>query len=214
MNHAHQTRYWETVGATKNFTHPLDTAWLATVSRTARILDYGCGYGRTMAELSDQGFTDVAGVDISKALIERGRRARPDLDLAVIDSPPTLSHPAASFDVVMLLAVLTCIPEDQAQDAVVAELDRVLAPGGLIHVSDLVLQPDERNRQRYTAYARSSHAPYGIFTTEDGAVCRHHHPGRLRRLFADFELIDERHIDVVTMNRRRASALQMLVRKT
>jgi SAM-dependent methyltransferase len=210
---ARQTRYWDTSGATKTFTHPLHLAWLADLSRTARILDYGCGYGRTMAELRDQGFVNVSGVDISAVLIERGRRTRPDLDLAVIASPPALPHPAASFDIVMLLAVLTCIPDDQAQEALVAELDRVLAPGGLIHVSDLVLQPDERNRQRYAAYARTAREPYGTFTTDDGAVCRHHDPQHLRNLFARFELLDERHVDTVTMNGRRGSALQMLVRR-
>jgi SAM-dependent methyltransferase len=109
-------------------------------------------------------------------------------------------HAAASFDVIMVLAVLTCIPDDQAQDALVAELDRVLAPGGLIYVSDLVLQPDERNRQRYAAYVRSAREPYGTFMTEDGAVCRHHDPGHLRRLFARFDLIGERHVDTATMN--------------
>ncbi|MBG0564480.1 class I SAM-dependent methyltransferase [Actinoplanes aureus] len=210
---AHQTRYWDTAGAGKTFMHPLEVAWLATVGRSARILDYGCGYGRTMTELRDLGFADVSGVDISTALIERGRRTRPGLDLSVIDSPPSVPHAAASFDVIMVLAVLTCIPDDQVQDALVAELDRVLAPGGLIYVSDLVLQPDERNRQRYAAYVRSAREPYGTFMTEDGAVCRHHDPGHLRRLFARFDLIGERHVDTATMNGRRASALQMLVRK-
>jgi SAM-dependent methyltransferase len=210
---ADQRRYWDTAGATKTFTHPLHVAWLATVDRTARVLDYGCGYGRTMAELGNLGFADVSGVDISTALIARGRRSLPGLDLAVIDSPPSVPYAAASFDVIMVLAVLTCIPDDRAQAELVTELNRVLAPGGLIYVSDLVLQPDERNRQRYAAYARSAGEPYGTFTTEDGAVCRHHDPGHLRSLFAHFDLIGERHIDTATMNGRGASAVQMLVRK-
>ncbi|WP_328468596.1 class I SAM-dependent methyltransferase [Actinoplanes sp. NBC_00393] len=205
--------YWETVGATKTFTHPVNTAWLDGVSRSARILDYGCGYGRSVRELRDLGFSEVSGVDISAALIARGRQTWPDLDLAVLTAPPALPHRAASVDVALLLAVLTCIPDDEAQQALVAELDRVLAPGGLIHVSDLVLQPDERHRQRYAAHARSHAAPYGVFTTDDGAVCRHHDPGHLRELFAAFELVSERHVDVATMNGRRASARQLLVRK-
>ncbi|GIM93382.1 class I SAM-dependent methyltransferase [Paractinoplanes toevensis] len=203
-----QTRYWDTAGATKTFTHPLETGWLAGVDRTARVLDYGCGYGRVMAELGALGFTDILGVDISPALVARGRRARPDLDLAVIESPPAVHRPAASFDVIMLFAVLTCIPDDDAQRALVGELERLLAPGGLIYVSDLGLQTDERSRQRYLARA----GQYGVFTTDDGAVCRHHELGHLRRLFSAFDLVGERHIEVTTMNGSRATAVQMLAR--
>ncbi|GII79082.1 hypothetical protein Sru01_40640 [Sphaerisporangium rufum] len=45
-----QVAYWDGVGATKTFTHPLNLDWLAGANRNTRILDYGCGYGRVMAE--------------------------------------------------------------------------------------------------------------------------------------------------------------------
>lgn len=41
--HGTQIAYWDGVGATKTFTHPLEITWLTGLSRTARILDYGCG---------------------------------------------------------------------------------------------------------------------------------------------------------------------------
>ena len=56
-----QVAYWNGVGATKTFTHPVHHSWLAGVGRDARILDYGCGYGRVTAELKDRGFSDVSG---------------------------------------------------------------------------------------------------------------------------------------------------------
>jgi SAM-dependent methyltransferase len=37
----------------------------------------------------------------------------------------------ACFDVVLLFAVLTCVPGDEAQHRLIAELHRVLRPGGL-----------------------------------------------------------------------------------
>jgi SAM-dependent methyltransferase len=112
-----QVAYWGGIGATKTFTHPVNLSWLAEVGSTARVLDYGCGYGRVMAELSDHGFCDVSGVDLSPALIERGRRARPDLSFAVLESPPVLPLAPASFDVVLLFAVLTCVTDDSDQRA-------------------------------------------------------------------------------------------------
>ncbi|GIH94210.1 class I SAM-dependent methyltransferase [Planobispora siamensis] len=208
-----QVAYWDTVGAAKTFTHPVDFTWLSGVSRDVRVLDYGCGYGRVMAELSDRGFSDLSGVDPSPALIARGRRSRPDLRFAVLESPPAPACAPASFDLVILFAVLTCVPDDAAQRSLVAELIRVLAPGGLLYVSDMVLQDDRRSRDRYAAHARRSGTPYGVFATDDGAVCRHHDIADLRALLSDLDLVDERRIDVVTMNGNRSRAVQMLARK-
>lgn len=199
-------RYWDTAGATKTFTHPLHGPWLSRISRDARVLDYGCGYGRVTAELRDLGFPHVTGVDPAAALIARGRRSRPDLGLALLESPPALPHPAASFDVIMLFAVLTCVPDDDVQRALVAELGRVLAPAGLIYVSDLLLQPDERNQRRY---AQQPGLPHGVFRTDDGALCRHHDIAWLRTLF---DVIDERRLEVTTMNGNRSQAVQLLAR--
>ncbi|MFE2103095.1 class I SAM-dependent methyltransferase [Streptomyces sp. NPDC059468] len=208
-----QIAYWDGVGATKTFTHPVNLSWLAGVDRDARVLDYGCGYGRVMAELSEHGFRDVSGVDLSPALIERGRQFRSDLRFAVLESPPDLIDASGSFDVVLLFAVLTCIPDTHAQRALVRELNRVLAPGGLLYVSDMVLQDDERNHSRYAAYARQFGTPYGVFATDDGAVCRHHDIAELRALLSDFDLVDERGIEVATMNGHLSQAVQLLARK-
>ncbi|MFE0459625.1 class I SAM-dependent methyltransferase [Kitasatospora sp. NPDC058965] len=214
MGHSdNQLAYWDGIGATKTFTHPLDRGWLTDLDPTARVLDYGCGYGRLMGELSGYGFTDLTGVDLSPALVERGRRLRPGLRFAVLEEPPHLPHPAASFEVVLLFAVLTCIPDAAAQRALVAELHRVLVPGGLLYVSDLLLQDDERNRARYADHAERFGAPYGVFTTSDGAVCRHHELAHLRTLLAGFELVHERPLDVGTMNGHRAQAVQLLARR-
>lgn len=205
--------YWDTVGVGKTFTHPVDFAWLAEVGRDARVLDYGCGYGRVMGELSERGFSELRGVDVSAALVERGRGLRPDLDLAVLEDPPALPHPAAGFDLVVVFAVLTCVPDDEAQRNLVAELTRVLAPGGLLYVSDVVLQDDERNRRRYAAHAREFGTPYGVFATDDGAVCRHHDIAHLHALLSDFDVVRERRLDVATMNGNRSGAVQLLARK-
>jgi SAM-dependent methyltransferase len=208
-----QVGYWDSVGATKTFTHPVNLTWLAGVSRDARILDYGCGYGRVMAELNGRGFTDVSGVDPSAALISRGRQLRPDLRFEVLASPPRLAYPSASFDVVLLFAVLTCIPDDDAQRELVDELVRVLVPGGLLYVSDMVLQEDDRNQRRYATYAEQFGTPYGVFVTDDGGVCRHHNIVELRTLLKDLDILDEHPIDVTTMNGHQSKAAQLLARK-
>ena len=109
--------------------------------------------------------------------------------------------------------MLTCIPDDGAQQALVAELSRVLAPGGLLYVSALVLQDDKRNLDRYAAHAQQFGTPYGVFATDDGAVCRHHDTAHLRSLLPDFDMVEQHRIEVATMNGYRSQAVQLLSRK-
>ncbi|GAA1937669.1 class I SAM-dependent methyltransferase [Kitasatospora viridis] len=205
--------YWDGIGATKTFTHPLAPDWLAELDRGARVLDYGCGYGRLMGELGSLGFTDVSGADLSPALVERGRGLLPGLRFDVLEAPPRLARPDAGLDLVLLFAVLTCVPDAGDQRAMIAELHRVLAPGGLLYVSDVLLQQDARNRTRYAAHAERSGAPYGVFATGDGALVRHHEIGHLRELLGEFELVRERRLDVATMNGNTVEAVQLLLCK-
>jgi SAM-dependent methyltransferase len=208
-----QLAYWDTVGASKTFTHPVQLDWLADVERDVRVLDYGCGYGRVLAELADRGFSRLSGVDVSPALIARARRLRPDLHVEHLASPPALPAGFGRFGVVLLIAVLTCVVEDDAQHELVAEVTRALAPGGLLYVSDLPLQDDEGHRDRYASHARLVDAPYGVFATGDGAVCRHHDRAHLHSLLAHLQVVEQREVDVVTMNGHRARAVQLLLRK-
>ncbi|MFJ9011879.1 class I SAM-dependent methyltransferase [Streptomyces canus] len=207
-----QTAYWDAVATTKRFTHPLHTPWLDEVERSAAILDYGCGYGRTLDALEQQGFGNLSGVDTSPGMIARARSLHPSMRFAVLDSPPALACSDASIDVVVLFAVLTCIPSDDAQRLLIGELHRVLKPGALLYLSDLLLQDDQRNRDRYARFAES-YGTYGVFETGDGAVCRHHPSDWFTSLLAEFETIDIRRTTVNTMNGNTAAGLQILARK-
>jgi len=212
-----QISYWDAAAATKTFTHPLHLPWLAGISRQAPILDYGCGYGRTMDELERHGFRDLTGADISPAMIERAQHLHPAMHFTTLDTPPAVPSPDADFDVVLLFAVLTCVPGDEAQRRLIAELHRVLKPGGILYVSDLLLQDDERNRSRYDDYATlnggHSDVSYGVFPTGDGAVCRHHSREWLTALLAGFEGIGSRTVTVFTMNGHESTGIQILARK-
>ena len=93
-----QRAYWDREAGRKTFTHPLNRGWLDTfVPQTARVLDYGCGYRRSLAELASLGYTGTVGMDPSSAMIERGRRIFPGLDLRVVEGLPT-GEADASFD--------------------------------------------------------------------------------------------------------------------
>lgn len=207
-----QRDYWNGPGTAKSFTTPFPMEpFRAHVDREARILDYGCGYGRVLAQLRDQGWNDTIGLDFSAKMVRRGRKLHPDLDMGVC-APAGVPFPAGSFDAVLLLAVLTCMGENQTQDDLAARLHGTLRPGGVIVVNDFLLNNDQRSLDRYRT-GLEAHGTYGMFEIDGGAVMRHHEPGRLRSLFEAFELLFEEETAFVTMNGHPALGWTFVGRK-
>lgn len=204
--------YWDANAAAQSFSHPLDLAWLAELPKQARILDYGCGYGRTLAELAAAGWTNAVGVDFAAAMIERGRRTHPDLDLRHMTALP-LAEPDGAFDTAILFAVLTTVPDGAQQQALMAELRRLTRPGGLLYLSDYLLQTDARNLARYEAGA-VRHGVYGVWDRGDGGVFRHHTREALDALTAGFDRLAERQIAGVTLSGAPAIVNQWLGRRS
>jgi len=165
--------YWDRVACEKRFSHPLHLEWLKRYTGPqARIVDFGCGYGRTLGELLHAGYENTIGVDFSFRMLTRCRSEFPGLRL-VQNSGQTIPLRQDSVDVVLLLAVLTCIPSDEGQLELISEIRRVLHPGGLLFISDLLLNGDSRNRERYERFAEE-YGIYGVFELPEGVVLRHY----------------------------------------
>jgi SAM-dependent methyltransferase len=97
-----------------------------------RILDAGCGSGPLFAALRDRGAV-VTGVDASAGMLEQARRRLgAEADLRVADLADPLPFPDGAFDDVIASLVLHYL-EDWGPT--LAELRRVLAPGGRLLVS-------------------------------------------------------------------------------
>jgi SAM-dependent methyltransferase len=202
-----QFDYWNTEGPRKSFGHPLNLRRLSQwLSPDSRILDFGCGYGRSLGELFASGYRNLIGVDFSPAMIAAARARFPEVTFQVIQSS-TIPLSDASVDGTLLFSVLTCVPTDDGQRALVRELHRVLRPGGLLYISDLSLQPDERNLTRY-ARDKPKYGMYGVFDLPEGVTVRHHDPKWIETLTSDFELGALDQIEVVTMNGNPAKAFQ------
>ena len=201
-----QRQYWDGVAQEKDFTlKPRLGCLLEHLKPGARILDYGCGYGRVAAELAALGHDGVVGVDASPELVKRGLGENPGLDLRPIDGLP-LPFADGSFDAVLLVAVLTCIPGSAAQGQIMAEFGRLLKPGGLVYVADFLINSDARNLDRYEEYAVKYGGTYGVFELDEGAVLRHHDPQYIRDLTAHFRQLDLEHIVTETMNGHHSRA--------
>ena len=204
--------YWDRVATEKRFSHPLNLAWLESYSdRQARILDYGCGYGRTLAELSQAGFQNLVGVDFSEAMLARASVVAPRPKLVRNDGH-SMSFKDDCFDAVLLFAVLTCIPDGNEQRFLLAEGKRVLRPGGLLYLSDVLINDDQRNRERYERDAEKYDC-YGVFELPEGVVVRHHRKEWIEEITSPFEQLEYEPFTVTTMNGNASAAFQYLGRK-
>jgi SAM-dependent methyltransferase len=97
-----------------------------------RILDAGCGSGPLSAALRDRGAI-VTGMDISAGMLELARqRLGDDARLQQADLKSPLPFPDNAFDDVMAALVLRYLEDWTAP---LAELRRVLTPGGRLIVS-------------------------------------------------------------------------------
>jgi SAM-dependent methyltransferase len=98
--------------------------------RGARILDLGCGAGRLTRSLRLLGGS-VVGIDISPAMIARCEATLPDCDFRVGDMRDLSLFDAASFDVVVAGMNLISAVSHEDRLRVLAEVHRVLVPGGV-----------------------------------------------------------------------------------
>ncbi|MBC2582434.1 class I SAM-dependent methyltransferase [Clostridium sp. DJ247] len=205
----HQKEYWNKVANDKEFTTPFQIELFSDlVDSEDRILDVGCGYGRTLNELYSKGFKNLCGIDFSNRMIERGRKQFPWLNLTVQEDKK-IPYEDNSFNSIILFAVLTCIVDDGDQIFLMNEIKRVLKPNGILYINDFLLNTDERNIKRYKIY-EDKYNKYGVFELQEGAVLRHHDLSWIESITSDFKNIRLETVTYMTMNGNKSNGFTYL----
>lgn len=105
------------------------------LSKNDRILDLGCGAGRTTINMFKNGYKDIIGLDISDKFIEFAKEycSKNSLDIQFINGDATkLSFDDDKFDAVIFsYNGLMCIPGKANRDKVLKEVYRVLKTKGI-----------------------------------------------------------------------------------
>ncbi len=207
-----QKEIWNKAAYNKEFTTPLNKELcVRNINKEAEILDIGCGYGRTINELQNLGYTHVQGIDFSKKMIERAKQLYPKINVSV-QKEKTIDFADNSLDAVLIFAVLTCITKDEEQDFLLQEAKRILRPGGIIYINDFLINQDERNCQRYETFYKKYNT-YGIFELTDGLCLRHHSIERVKKCTLPFNCIHFETTSFPTMNGNYSNAYIFIGKK-
>jgi arsenite methyltransferase len=116
---------------------------LGRLAEGERVLDLGSGAGTdslvAAQMVGERGH--VTGIDMTPAMLAKARGAAAEVRATNVEflegEAEALPFPDETFDVVISNGVIDLIPD---KDAVFAELNRVLAPGGRIQIADVTIQ--------------------------------------------------------------------------
>lgn len=158
----------------------------ALLPKGARVLDAGCGAGRDANQFKIKGF-DVVGADISPGLLVYARKRYPGVVFQEEDML-RLSFPDASFDGVWAHASFVHFEDDRQITTALAEIRRVLVPGGILHMLVKVKKEEEADNAKN-------------ITSGTERFFRHYTPEELKTLFKDsgiaiFEMLQYRESDI------------------
>lgn len=149
----------------------------------SKVLDIGCGNGKTVAALIQMGMI-VTGLDFSVSAVDRCRTAFGDKATFVVAECDDMPFPDRSFDAVTAVHVLEHLNDEQLVGTV-DEIRRILVPGGKVFVRSFAVG-DMRSGGR-DSNIRGNGIAYRYHTTE--MMCK---------IFDGFEMVSSERIDEST----------------
>lgn len=160
-----------------------------------RALDLGCNTGKTALWLARQGVS-VLGIDINPDALETARQEAEREGLQSLArfqlADITCDSVSGTFDIVLLIRTLTCIPTTDAWNTVLQRVFALLPTGGLLYVHDFVRDDDlPHYRQRYRDGELLGWRS-GSFAVNDAQgrllfVAHHHTPAELDEISNPYE---------------------------
>ena len=180
------------------------------------IIELGCGAARLARELlARYPATRVTGLEVDAIQHARNLAAPAERLRFIAAGAQAIPLPDAQFDLALMLKSLHHVPQS-IMDQALAEVHRVLRPGGHLYVSEPVFAGalneitrlfNDEQAVRHAAYQAVQRAVAGGGWRE---VAEHHFNVPVR--YADFEDFERRMTDVTYADRRFSPAMRERVR--
>ncbi|MCB0536469.1 MAG: class I SAM-dependent methyltransferase [Bacteroidetes bacterium] len=123
---------------TVSFTSPLPSEmFFSNISKQAKIIDLGCGYGRVLKFLFEEGYRNLYGIDSSSKLIERAKTYFPNADYSI--SSILELDTSTKFDCVLLCGVLEYFYSDDERSSITNIAFDLLSENGFVFIEGFLL---------------------------------------------------------------------------
>lgn len=205
--------FWNDVGSKKKFEDPLSLDQISKyIDSESLILEYGCGYGRLMNVLSENGYQNVIGFDCAPKMIQRGQEESPELNLNFIDKGQKLPLEDHSVDLVIMSTILCCVTNNYEQNQLIEEARRVLKKGAVLYLADFIISDHPRYTAKYQK-GFEENEEWGIYRTDENVLVRHYSTKRIMELLKEFDIQWFEQYDFKTMNQNPARTFHLIAKK-
>ena len=205
--------YWNTIGVNKNFEDPIYVNKISPfLSQSSQIIEYGCGYGRMMNLLKSKGYSNLIGYDFAQAMIERGKKENPDLDLRLLKQPGIIPQNDETVDAIILSTVLCCMIDSNEKKLLANEILRVLKKKGILYLTDFLLCEHPSYEEKYSRGAQEF-GKWGVYKTLENLVVCHYSSHEIMTFLCSFDIQWFEQFDFKTMNENPARTFHCIAQK-
>lgn len=152
IDNLNQISFWDIEGLKSESQCNLPTnEFHELVENKSRILELGCGTGRVLRALIDDGYTgNLYGADWSRMSLIVAKARLKNVEFYRCDIRK-LPYKDQLFDACIHSALLTCITNSKDVTQLLKETNRVLKPSGILYISDFLININISNIIRYTS---------------------------------------------------------------
>ncbi len=189
---------WENLysGQSRPWRGVADISWM-DISEGDRVLDLGCGNGKTSAALMDQGAV-VTGIDFSPSAVGSCRKLFGDRGTFTEADVRSLPFEDQTFDRVVSVHVIEHVPESDVIKAA-GEIVRVLRRGGILYLRCFA-EGDMRSDGKRE-------------DTRNGILYRYLSEGDIRSIFSALEIVSVERVEEPTRFGTVRCRLQAVLRR-